>query len=430
MNQAPSRAPGRSPSSPRLGAFVLVACGLIVTGCRNKEFPESVRKGRWCRFETRGSEVVEHDLIFNERGVVLDGELFDVQKVKGAPREGSTCEFTAGSCRATFTFEGLAFAPDLVFTEASDSCKGLLGKWGSQADHDSLKAVAQSKAARAAVRAAPSAAPAPKNDEPAAAPQRPEPKTPLDALASDAESSSFSIADDDVWALYPPGTSECGTDVDGHVVYLDRVKVDDEFAAERLRKQKPEVAKKYVGHFVAFTGSGDASGSGFGIGGAFKATLGKYNFAAHQYVLTLKAEDDSKWPLSGQMPNLAPETFKMDQDREIAQLGGKSLTVKGQQAMTHFLNQSSFAIPIKVPVEEAEAMKSNAPTEVLLVMRFAGLGYHKQCTTSCLEMFGTRTCGGDNEGFGQYYRADLVGYRISVKDKVVAEKQPPAGMKK
>lgn len=259
---------------------------------------------------------------------------------------------------------------------------------------------------------------------------KPEFNTPLDALASDAESSSFSVSDDDAWALYPPGTSECGTDVDGHVVYLDRVKADDEFAAERLKKQKPEIAKKYLGHFVAFKGSGNASGGGFSIGRAFKASLGKYNFATHQYVLTIKAEDESKWPLSGQTPNLAPETLKMDQDREIAKLGGKSLTVKGQQSMTHFLNQSSMPIPIKIPVEEAEEMKSSAPTDVLLVMRIAGLGYHKQCTTDCSEILGTRTCSGVNEGFGQYYRADLVGYRVLIKDKVVAEKQPPPGLKK
>ena len=53
---------------------------------------------------------------------------------------------------------------------------------------------------------------------------KPVAKTPLDELANEAESgSSFKISDDDEWALYPPGTEDCGTSVsDSNVIWSKR----------------------------------------------------------------------------------------------------------------------------------------------------------------------------------------------------------------
>lgn len=304
---------------------------------------------------------------------------------------------------------------NLVVT-AVGGCSPLAGTWLTEA--------------AAAKMTAPSVTPAASAADESVQAEKPEPKTPLDALAKDGESgSSFSISDGDAWALYPGYTTECGTDVDGHTVRLDQAEAKDEFEGERLKNAKGDLVKKFVGTFVEFRGSGDASGDGFTVGD-FNVSIGKYNFAAHQYTLTISATDESKWPLSGQSPNLVPESMTTGEDREIAKLGGKSLTVEGERTMTHFINKSSMTIPVKVPTAEAEEMKSSAPTDVLLVMRFAGLGYHKSCRNDCSELLGTRTCVGVNDGFGQFYRADLVGYRIELKDKVVAEKQPPAGMVK
>ncbi len=257
-------------------------------------------------------------------------------------------------------------------------------------------------------------------------PPKPVPKTPLDALAAQGESaSSFDIPSDDAWTLYPVGTTRCGTDFKGRVVRLDRPDTDDEFEAEKLKNEKGDIARKYVGAFVTFSGSGDASDGGFTMDG-FGVSLGKYNFASHQYPLTISAESSTKWPLSGKSPTIGRESLTTIEDVELGELNGESLTVEREREDSRFINRSSMTVQVKVPTAEAAEMKSNAPTDVVLVMRFTGLGYHKSCHKQCMEFLGIRDCGSDNIGFGEFYRADLVGYRIQVNDKVVAEKQPPA----
>lgn len=254
--------------------------------------------------------------------------------------------------------------------------------------------------------------------------------SPLDALAKDAEAgASFQVPDKDAWTLLPAGTTECGTDTSGRVVRLDQPAASDEFEAERLKNARGEIAKRYAGKILAFVGSGNASGNGFRVG-AFTVALGKYDFATHRYPLTISAGEQDKWPLTSQAPILTPESVNVTEDRQIAKIGGKKVTVQGQRAITSYINKSSMTLHVDAPTAEAEEMKSSAPADVLLLMRFVGLGYHKACVTDCGTILGIYSCVGVNTGFGTHYRADLVGFRIKVGGRVVAEKQPMASVKK
>lgn len=145
----------------------------------------------------------------------------------------------------------------------------------------------------------------------------------------------------------------------------------------------------------------------------------------HEYVLTIAAAEDAKWSLKA-TPSFVAESVSVNVDREIAKVGRKSLTVAGQRTMTHFVNKWSMVLPVKVGEPEAEKMEANAPADVLLVMRFVGLGYHKSCRMDCSKLFGVSECVGVNDGFGEFYRAELVGYRVEVNGMVVAEKRPEA----
>jgi hypothetical protein len=243
----------------------------------------------------------------------------------------------------------------------------------------------------------------------------------LDVLADQAErGSSFKVEENDEWALYPPGTTDCGEGEPGANVHVDRPKTDDQFELHDLLAKKGDIAKKYVGKLVKFTG-----GDGFGV------ALGNYNFTTHVYTPRVAADHASHWPLGGGSPtfsrdDLPPLTF----DQEIGKIGGKSLTVERQQEMVSFNNTSSMSFSLKATESEARQMKDHASTDFLLLFRFKGLGLHKYCERTCTKMFGETTCNTLNNGFGEYYRADLIGYRVTVNDKVVAEKQPPSSVKK
>jgi hypothetical protein len=280
--------------------------------------------------------------------------------------------------------------------------------------------------ASAAASAAPEGVPA--AIATAEATTRPLERSKLMQLAQNAvDGADFKIDPQDEWALYPPGTTDCmSREENGPPIRLDQPSSSDEFERKRLLADRKSIADRYVGTLIRFTGHGPLDTSSVSVGGEYGLALSAYDFNAGQYKLTLKASDMGKWPLGSVDPTIGVQRMTIEGDREIAKIGGKRLTVKGTSTESIYDNKSNIVIPVTVPVDEAEQWKKAGVGSVVILLRFVGMGLHKACKQDCGSLLGVYSCSSMNMGFGEYYRASLVGYEIKINEKLVAEKLFPS----
>ncbi|WP_411281475.1 hypothetical protein [Gemmatimonas sp.] len=251
--------------------------------------------------------------------------------------------------------------------------------------------------------------------------------TPLDALATQAltPDAVSDLAKGKEWALYPKGTTECGTLSDGKIWRLDEPDAKDEFKKQDLLDRRAEIAGEVVGKYVKFEGNGDLAGGEVRFGdGEMEISLSAYDFAAQRYTVTIAAQESSKWPVGAESPSFTTLSMTKVNDEEIGSIGGKKLKVKTANTETAWLNGSRFTSPVAVPKAEAATWKDRADAKVLLIQQIIGMGFHKQCKQDCMTVFGTYDCVQSNHGFRDFYRAKTVAYRVTINGKVAAEKQP------
>jgi hypothetical protein len=254
--------------------------------------------------------------------------------------------------------------------------------------------------------------------------------TPLQLLARDAVAGeSFSIPPEDRWALFPIGTTDCTlSSENGPPVRLDQPSTSDEFERKRLIDNRASIADKYVGKLVKFYALGSLSDGTLRIASEFELELSAYDFRSKQYTMTLRAVDE--WPLGGTAPTYGSRTITSERDREVGKVGGKRFSIRSLVSDATYDNTSKIVIPVKVDESEAENWKNSGDVNVLIVQRFAGMGIHKVCKQDCGSILGVYSCDSMNTGFGEHYRATLVGYEIRVNDRVVAQKVPAAAAAK
>lgn len=278
----------------------------------------------------------------------------------------------------------------------------------------------------AASAAPPTPATAVPTTSPKPAPTSETPASKLARLAQGAMSAGEieEIVGKNEWAFYPPATTDCPDPENTHV-NLTVPETNDEFEAKKLQSQRGAITSAVVGKLVRFQGDGIVSADRGSVGD-FEVTLSKYDFTRKAWTLTI-AFDSMKtpyWPIGATDPTISATTLDNETDREIAKLGGKSLTVKGTESHTIYENRSKLTVTVPMAPDVAELHKDALNVRILLVEKFAGLGFHKACQQDCSTILGVPGCSTINNGAGTFYRASPVGYEITVEGEIAAQKQP------
>lgn len=241
--------------------------------------------------------------------------------------------------------------------------------------------------------------------------------------------SNDTIPDNEAWALYAPGTTDCGVAKAGDPPKrVDQPEAADEFEKRKLLATRKDIAAKYVGKifFVEDEGAVDRDETATGTKD-YSIWLSKYDFNTKQYTVKLRANEDSHLPIGGPDPIFTRRAHNIASDQEIARLGGKKLTVRTQNEIGTWWNKSSLSFPVKMAETEAEQWKDGARGSYRVYLKFIGLGWHNACAPDCFDMpfGGGRTCMQVNQGRERYVRAETIGYRVEINGKVVANKEPP-----
>jgi hypothetical protein len=282
-----------------------------------------------------------------------------------------------------------------------------------------------------------SATSTPRNAPGVASPMRGESLTPLEELAGSAHEFSeleAMIARNE-WALYPAGTTDCGSEVvdspngaASRPKHLDMPTVQDDFERHRLVATRDAIAKGTGAIDALFRRRGTAhvkaKESQDGV------ALSAYDFANKRYTLSIIA--DGKWPAIGGEPKFAKEAFSVDTESDTnLRIGGKKLTVRGTDEVVQYSNVSVAQFKVQLPDEAMADLwsKSGVDVEYLVVQRFKSLGYHKVCKHQCVRMLGITTCGDDDVGFGEFYKTEAVGHIVKIGDNIVSEHQPANAQK-
>lgn len=233
------------------------------------------------------------------------------------------------------------------------------------------------------------------------------------------------------WAFYPQGTTDCGGEmVDGpngqpvtRPKRLDLPDEEDDFKRRRLASNRAKTAEDTGAIDGVFqwqtTVHVKAKEESHGV------ALSAYDFRRKSYTVTVSPTSGG-WPALGGVPTLTRESFEMETEGDTGlRIGGKKVSVTGSDEMPHYNNTSSLKFAVSVAEDAAESWAAvGVDVEYLVVQRFKGLGYHRVCRTTCMEILGTRVCSPQDVGFGTFYRTEPVGHVIKVADKLVSEKQP------
>lgn len=258
------------------------------------------------------------------------------------------------------------------------------------------------------------------------------PRDPLDDFLRNAVSvDEFDrrLADKE-WAFFPRGVRSCesGEEPD----YLPPG--DDEFARRLAEQRRDGIRESLVGTVVRFEGRGTLAGTNpvFDTvdvgGGAFELYRSAYDFRAGAYTFHLVANSDlsgsiASWPLCTRgvcSPDIRPETFVSEVQRTIGTIGDREVRVRSSETDVEWQNFSRIAIRAPIPEADAARLGRNMPIDVLLLLRFEGLGFHQRCQRNCDVLFGERVCGGDEMGMGVFKKASLLGYRVKSGERVLA----------
>ncbi|MFO0695048.1 MAG: hypothetical protein U0230_15925 [Polyangiales bacterium] len=259
------------------------------------------------------------------------------------------------------------------------------------------------------------------------------PADPIDVLLREAisvEEFERRLTDKE-WAFFPRGVRSCepGEEPD----YLPPG--DDEFARRLAEQQRGAVRDGLVGTVVRFEGSGTLAGTDpvFDTvtvgGGAFDLYRSAYDFRAGAYTFHLVANSDlsgssATWPLCTRgvcTPDIRPETFVSEVQRTIGRVGDRDVSVLSSQTDVEWQNFSRLSFRAQMPEADAARLGRNMPIQVLLLLRFEGLGHHQRCQRNCDVIFGERICGGDDMGMGLFKKASLVGYRVRSGETLLSQ---------
>ncbi len=276
---------------------------------------------------------------------------------------------------------------------------------------------AASGAASASVAAQPSgSAPA------APPPVMGEPRTALQVLALTAVTREDfeKRIEDDAWAFYDPGTTDCP--VGGEAVHLDR-------PTDAVREfDRPKVRAALVDTLI-YT----SSDRGIVKADDDSGVLSPYNHAAGTFTLKLHPSAQgwglSAWSVLGGIPQISIDR----QDSTVGDVfvadrgGGYVLTTP--RFVPSYDNTSVATFTVKIDVDTAKKWTAEgAALRYLVVERFKKLGFHKNCMRVCKRTGQDSVdCPEDpeNQGFGRYFVTEPVGYEVYLDDKIIAEKQPP-----
>jgi hypothetical protein len=207
---------------------------------------------------------------------------------------------------------------------------------------------------------------------------------------------------------------------------------ETEFDRRASAEGAPQIREDLMGKIVRFHGSDQLTGvdevfDTVDISHRFELSRSSYDFRRHRYRINVVANSDladARWPicLRGEcQPDIRASSYQEEVDRAIGHIGSREVTIRSTETEVEWQNFSR--ISIDVPLEEtvARGLGASMPVDMTILLRFAGVGHHKRCHRSCDVMFGERVCSSGDEGFGLFYRAELVGYQLRMGGSVVAQ---------
>jgi hypothetical protein len=249
-----------------------------------------------------------------------------------------------------------------------------------------------------------------------------EPKTTLQVLALTAVSREDfeKLIEDDAWAFYDPGTTDCP--VGGEPVHLDKpADAIHEFDRQKVRAALIDKLVFNSEDLGTVKPESDTS------------ILQPYNHVAGTFTIKLHPSAEgwglSAWGVLGGAPQISIDRDDSTvSDVFVADRGG-GYVLTTPRFVPSYYNTRVATFTVKIDVDTAKKWTvDGVPLRYLVVEKFKKLAFHKNCMRVC-KRTGKESvdCPEDaeNHGFGRYFVTEPVGYEVYLDDKIIAEKQPP-----